>query len=62
MGAPEDCAYRDGWRDGMQRALDLVCKAADFVEERPDHPMAESLNVLTNLISSIQAEPEPKEY
>ena len=59
---PELMAYRAGYRAGMQRALDLTCKAVDFASSQPSHPMAERVNLLTNLISMIQSEPEPREY
>ena len=44
--------YDDGYLDGLQKALDLVNRAADYVQQHPDE--LDTIEVLARIITDIQ--------
>lgn len=47
-----DLAYLAGYRDGLQDALDIACRAADWLQENPD--ALDSFEILARIITDIQ--------
>ena len=51
MWEPDD--YYDGYEAGMQRALDIVCSASDWLQQHPEHNL-DVFDVLARIITDIQ--------
>ena len=51
-----DPLYTDGITEGLQRALDIVNKASDWLQKHPDHKL-DIFDVLARIITDIQTEP-----
>lgn len=53
MSEAGEIAYYSGRKDGLQEALDIVNKAADYLQAHPDHKL-DIFDILARIITDIQ--------